>query len=110
MKDVSTEQAKIIKKMVLDKKTNKEIAETTGLKYWEVRDYIQYIGLTGIRELKRKTSISYGRKTEKEHPGTQITKKSKFCREQLTISRKKMPIQQLKESKKLLKTMEYPIR
>lgn len=50
MKDVSTEQAKIIKKMVLDKKTNKEIAETTGLKYWEVRDYIQYIGLAGIRE------------------------------------------------------------
>nr|DAF38865.1 MAG TPA: Putative ATPase subunit of terminase (gpP-like) [Caudoviricetes sp.] len=36
--------------MVLDKKTNKEIAETTGLKYWEVRDYIQYIGLAGIRE------------------------------------------------------------
>lgn len=34
----------------LDKKTNKEIAETTGLKYWEVRDYIQYIGLAGIRE------------------------------------------------------------
>ena len=33
MKDVSTEQAKIIRKMVLDKKTNKEIAETTGLKY-----------------------------------------------------------------------------
>lgn len=32
MKDVSTEQAKIIKKMVLDKKTNKEIAETTGRK------------------------------------------------------------------------------
>ena len=31
-------------------KTNKEIAETTGLKYWEVRDYIQYIGLAGIRE------------------------------------------------------------
>ena len=52
MKDVSTEQAKIIKKMVLDKKTNKEIAETTGLKYWEVRDYIQYIGLAGIREGK----------------------------------------------------------
>lgn len=50
MKDASTEQAKIIKKMVLDKKTNKEIAETTGLKYWEVRDYIQYIGLAGIRE------------------------------------------------------------
>lgn len=50
LKDVSTEQAKIIKKMVLDKKTNKEIAETTGLKYWEVRDYIQYIGLAGIRE------------------------------------------------------------
>lgn len=50
MKDVSAEQAKIIKKMVLDKKTNKEIAETTGLKYWEVRDYIQYIGLAGIRE------------------------------------------------------------
>lgn len=50
MKDVSTEQAKIIRKMVLDKKTNKEIAETTGLKYWEVRDYIQYIGLAGIRE------------------------------------------------------------
>lgn len=50
MKDVSTEQAKIIKKMVLDKKTNKEIAETTGLKYWEVRDYIQHIGLAGIRE------------------------------------------------------------
>ena len=41
MKDVSAEQAKIIKKMVLDKKTNKEIAETTGLKYWEVRDYGQ---------------------------------------------------------------------
>jgi hypothetical protein len=38
LKDVSTEQAKIIRKMVLDKKTNKEIAETTGLKYWEVRD------------------------------------------------------------------------
>ena len=36
LKDVSTEQAKIIRKMVLDKKTNKEIAETTGLKYWEV--------------------------------------------------------------------------
>ena len=34
MKDVSTEQAKIIRKMVLDKNTNKEIAETTGLKYW----------------------------------------------------------------------------
>lgn len=29
---------------------NKAIAEATGLKYWEVRDYIQYIGLAGIRE------------------------------------------------------------
>ena len=50
MKEISEEQAKIIKKMVLDKKTNKAIAEATGLKYWEVRDYIQYIGLAGIRE------------------------------------------------------------
>lgn len=50
MKEVSKEQAKIIEKMVLDKKTNKEIAEATGLKYWEVRDYVQYVGLAGIRE------------------------------------------------------------
>ena len=44
--------------MVLDKKTNKEIAETTGLKYWEVRDYIQYIGLAGIREEMLGSSIA----------------------------------------------------
>lgn len=50
LKEVSKEQAKIIEKMVLDKKTNKEIAEATGLKYWEVRDYVQYVGLAGIRE------------------------------------------------------------
>ena len=50
MKEVSKEQAMIIKKMVLDKKTNKAIAEATGLKYWEVRDYIQYSGLAGVRE------------------------------------------------------------
>ena len=50
LEEISEEQAKIIKKMVLDKKTNKAIAEATGLKYWEVRDYIQYIGLAGIRE------------------------------------------------------------
>ena len=50
LKEISEEQAKIIKKMVLDKKTNKAIAEATGLKYWEVRDYIQYTGLAGVRE------------------------------------------------------------
>lgn len=55
LKEISEKQAKIIKKMVLDKKTNKAIAEATGLKYWEVRDYIQYrTGRNQRRDVRKK--------------------------------------------------------
>lgn len=62
LKEIGKKSAVTIKNMVLAGKTNKEIAETTGLKYWEVRDYIQYSGLykireelTGITHTRRKT-------------------------------------------------------
>lgn len=68
LKEIGKRSAVTIKNMVLDGKTNKEIAEATGLKYWEVRDYIQYSGLYKIREeitgivSKRRKSDGYNMK------------------------------------------------
>lgn len=47
--NITAEQDKIIKEMVRQKKTNREIAEVTGLNWWTVRDYARSIGLKGIK-------------------------------------------------------------